>query len=423
MIQQNARGFEALGPATLHATASASSAYITSSNRSASTVAATSWTRTIRAPWSTRPHRGCEGAVVAGGDVVAEHLGDERLPRGTDEHRNLDASRPAPTVATAARGCGPRSSRSRCPGSAHNEPSVDPRGARPLESFDEEIADLGDDVGVLRRFLHRARLAAHVHDDHPGAGTRDDVEHAGIAPGGDVVDDGGAGVERGRGDGRLPRIDADRDPRGRRQAFDHRKHPAELLGFGHRVGTRTGRLAADVEHVGAGGHQRHAVRGRHLGVEVPAAVGEGVRGDVDDAHHGGAFPADRRPGEHCDAGYRSPMPSVVDLARSVPAASAAVRFGRVLQTVPGVGDQAHRLGPRRRVALEQTPHRGRDRERTGLLDPAHRHAEVLGFDHHEHTTRRQDVDQARRRSGWSDAPAPAVAWRSRRPGGRSSTAR
>ena len=89
----------------------------------------------------------------------------------------------------------------------------------------------------------------------------------GSLAGRDVVHDGGARVERGRGDGRLAGVDADRDPARRRQALDDREHAAELLGFGHRIGTRAGRLAAHVEHVGAGGHQGQAVRGRQLGVE------------------------------------------------------------------------------------------------------------------------------------------------------------
>ena len=81
---------------------------------------------------------------------------------------------------------------------------------------------------------------------------------------------------------------------GASQALDHRQHPAQLLGVVDRLGAGPGRLAADVEHVGARRHQREAVGDRGVGVEEAAAVGERVGGDVHDAHHRGALPR-RRP--------------------------------------------------------------------------------------------------------------------------------
>src|SRR4051794_28206866 len=58
----------------------------------------------------------------------------------------------------------------------------------------------------------------------------------------------------------------------------------------------------------------------------------------------------------------------------------------------GLADEAHRLGPGGGVVLEHAPHGGRDRQRPRLLDPTHRHAQVLGLDDHEYV-RRQDVDE------------------------------
>ena len=66
-----------------------------------------------------------------------------------------------------------------------------------------------------------------------------------------------------------------------------------LLG-GDRLGARPRRFPADVEDVGTLGLQLQAVRDGRLRIEIPAAVGEAVRRDVDDAHEAG--PVEREAG-------------------------------------------------------------------------------------------------------------------------------
>ncbi len=111
-----------------------------------------------------------------------------------------------------------------------------------------------------------------------------------------------------------------------------------------------------------------------VGVGVETAVGEGVGRDVDDPHQ-------------------------------------LRRHGR---SGPPV-DQRHRLGPGRGVA-HADPRIAEVMVRApALLDPAHRHAEVLGLDHHDDAAGLEDPPSARRRPGWSAAPGPAAAWRRRRP--------
>src|SRR5512132_1368397 len=58
----------------------------------------------------------------------------------------------------------------------------------------------------------------------------------------------------------------------------------------------------------------------------------------------------------------------------------------------GLADEAHRLRPGCRVVLEHAAHGRRDGQRSRLLHPAHRHAQVLGLDDDEHV-RGQDVDE------------------------------
>ena len=75
--------------------------------------------------------------------------------------------------------------------------------------------------------------------------------HARVAAeGGDVVDVGRPGVERGRGDRGLRGVDRDLRP-SRGQGLDHRDDAAQLLGLGDRLGAGPRRLAADVEDVRA----------------------------------------------------------------------------------------------------------------------------------------------------------------------------
>ena len=126
----------------------------------------------------------------------------------------------------------------------------------------------------------------------------------------DVVDEVGAGGERGLGDGRLGGVDAERGVGERlAQGRDDRHDPPPLLVEGDRVVARPGRLAADVEDVGAlldhppalcdgdldrvGGARPAPAFALGLGEE--AVAGERIGRHVEDAHHERPLaPAERR---------------------------------------------------------------------------------------------------------------------------------
>ena len=93
----------------------------------------------------------------------------------------------------------------------------------------------------------------------------------------------GAGLERRVGHLGAHRVDADHAPRPASSAHD-RADPAQLLVLGRALGAGPGRLATDVDQVGALGEQLQAVRDGGLGLEPLAAVGEGVGRHVDHAH-------------------------------------------------------------------------------------------------------------------------------------------
>ncbi len=156
------------------------------------------------------------------------------------------------------------------------------------EAGGEEAVDLGDEVVVARRLLHRPGRALHVHEDDGGAGAGHDPGHLRVgAERARVVDDVGAGVERGAGHAGLRRVDRDEDLGPLPQPPEDRKDPPQLLLLRDGQGARPRALAADVEDVRAGAGQREGVLDGPLGVEVGPAVGKGIGGDIDDAHEPG----------------------------------------------------------------------------------------------------------------------------------------
>ena len=81
------------------------------------------------------------------------------------------------------------------------------------------------------------------------------------------------------------RVDRDRHVGRLAQAADHREHARQLDVGRDGIRPRAGRLAADVEQVGAVGDERDAARDRGPGIQVLAAVRERVGRHVDHAHH------------------------------------------------------------------------------------------------------------------------------------------
>ena len=135
---------------------------------------------------------------------------------------------------------------------------------------------------------HVRGVGAPVHGDVRRSTPGDDVQDLRVREAaGDVVDQHRARVEGGVGHLRAHRVHGD-DRAGGGEGVDHRKHTVELLAHQRASRPGPGRLAADVEDVGALLHQVEPVRDGRVGVEPLAAVGEGVRGHVHDAHHEGA---------------------------------------------------------------------------------------------------------------------------------------
>ena len=97
------------------------------------------------------------------------------------------------------------------PGSTMIRSRAMPARERGATRSRQERRDLGDDVVVARRALHRRGLTPHVHQAAAGAALGDERRQArGGAERRDVVDEARAGVQRGARDLELGGVDRDR---------------------------------------------------------------------------------------------------------------------------------------------------------------------------------------------------------------------
>ena len=171
------------------------------------------------------------------------------------------------------------------PGSTSVRSGSTPAAAARASAAPSSATTSATHVAVARVRLHRARLAPHVHEHERRARGGDRRAEPRVeAQRRDVVDDRRARLERGARDGGLGRVDADRHRAARRERPHDRHHPPQLLLERDRRGAGAGGLAADVEDVRALRREAQPVFHGGAGVEEGAAVREGVRGHVDDAH-------------------------------------------------------------------------------------------------------------------------------------------
>jgi hypothetical protein len=122
----------------------------------------------------------------------------------------------------------------------------------------------------------------HEHPRHPGLGHHGGHVRVGQAAA-HVVDQDSARFDGGCGDPGPGGIDTDGDALPG-ELGDHWDRPGQLLLDVDAPGAGPGRLPADVDVVRAAADHFDAVRDGGLSEAVTAAVGEGVRGHVEDAH-------------------------------------------------------------------------------------------------------------------------------------------
>ena len=97
------------------------------------------------------------------------------------------------------------------PGSTMIRSAATPAAQRLVDPARQLVAHVGDHVAVGGQRLHVGGVPAPVHEHVRAAGVGDHAAHVRVGqPAGDVVDDRGPGLERGRGDRGAGGVDTGR---------------------------------------------------------------------------------------------------------------------------------------------------------------------------------------------------------------------
>ena len=163
------------------------------------------------------------------------------------------------------------------------------------EAGGELVADEGGDLprheGRLRGPLPGGAAGVHENEAGGGAGGGERGRHGGIPQeAGDVVDDVGSEREGAGGGFGMVGVDGEKGGGpGAAEALEDGQEARLFLGGGERGGVGTGGLRSEIEEVGPFLKQAEAVVVGERGRGVGAAVGEGVRGEIEDGHEPGAL--------------------------------------------------------------------------------------------------------------------------------------
>lgn len=123
-----------------------------------------------------------------------------------------------------------------------------------------------------------------MHETHRKTGIGSSVHGTITTQRAHVVDHPGAQARTFAHHGRRGCIQGDHHIQLAGDGFDHRSDAFELFGRRYRAGARPGGLATDVDQGGASGNHLGGVAQRGVtGIEA-ATIGEGIWGDVEDAH-------------------------------------------------------------------------------------------------------------------------------------------
>ena len=171
---------------------------------------------------------------------------------------------------------------------------MDPGGVRGLETVGDLVADECWDLrgNERREFMPLLGGSAGVAEDETRIVSGKGVGEGGIPQeAGDVIDDLRAGCEGGLGGPGVVGVDGED---GVRMLVAEGLEGGEKAGLflvrGKRGRVGTGGLGAEVEEVGAVGEQDAGLlKGGVHGGDMAGAIGEGVRGEIQDSHEQGSL--------------------------------------------------------------------------------------------------------------------------------------
>ena len=147
----------------------------------------------------------------------------------------------------------------------------------------QKAPDLADHIGIFRLVLHGLGRAPHVVDDITTSPLRAERDYAGvIITARDIIDDAGAGIQRGLGHPGTAGVNADGDLLRLyfSELFNDRQHPPDLRFFTDPRRAGPSGLTADIDNIGALVDHPPAMPDGGLRLFKPAAIGKTVRRDV-----------------------------------------------------------------------------------------------------------------------------------------------
>ncbi|MNC30345.1 hypothetical protein D3C75_786270 [compost metagenome] len=161
---------------------------------------------------------------------------------------------------------------------------VDARRSAGGHSLLKVTRNVGGHIFVMWVVLHVTRLAAHVHEAYRQAGICGSIQGAIALQGSHVVDQPGTEARRFTHDRWGGGIDRDDHVEAAVDRLDHGGYPLQLLGHRNRARARPRGLAADVDQRGACGNHRFGMTQRLVALVEAPAIGEGIRGDIENTH-------------------------------------------------------------------------------------------------------------------------------------------
>ena len=227
-------------------------------------------------------------------DRRVKHLADERFTRRPDDDRmpqrdkRLEMAQQCEIVCDCFAKTQTRID--------ENLVAANPYRFRLCERLTEKVEQFMDDIAIARTMLHRLRSATHVHQDDRHAVLRNHRGHTRIpAKRGDIIHHRGPRVNSGLCDVGFRSIDGQRNGYPLRQRGDDRHDAAALLVGRNRSRTRARRLAADIDQARSGTHHLLGMAHGVIGITISASIAEGIRRDIEDAHHPGDVVPRTRP--------------------------------------------------------------------------------------------------------------------------------
>lgn len=244
----------------------------------------------IRAALNSRDDGGCRAPNPLLRLRHSGKLADEALPAGPNQPGEPLQARPRTQLVHVAQDLEvlrPRLGEAQ-PGVEDDAPPAHARGLGLGDAFEQLTGDGGDQaVRVVRQRVHGRGGAAHVHEADGAVAARHVGDHGRVELAGrDVVYDVRARGNGGLGDGGAVGVDADGEVGEFGEGadeLDDGEDAGEFLVGGYFGAARGGGAAAHVDNGDTGSGEGFEGRDEVLGV-VDAAIGEGVRGGVDDGH-------------------------------------------------------------------------------------------------------------------------------------------